>query len=67
MDQNMSITKESLKYVDELLQNPEKYQVKISEINEATIIDCGITLTLTFTYLRIFCDEPLVSYTQDPC
>ena len=42
MNQNISLTEESMKYLDELIQNPDKYQVKISEVNDATIIDCGI-------------------------
>jgi len=42
MYKEISLTKESLSYVDDLEKNFEKYQVKIQKINKATIIDCGI-------------------------
>ncbi len=44
LSQNISLTKESLKYLKDLKENAEKYQVIISTINDATIIDCGINV-----------------------
>ncbi|NHJ03304.1 MAG: methenyltetrahydromethanopterin cyclohydrolase [Candidatus Heimdallarchaeota archaeon] len=39
---NLSLTKESMIYLDDLLQNAEKHKVIISKINDAIVIDCGI-------------------------
>ncbi|MGC9778162.1 MAG: methenyltetrahydromethanopterin cyclohydrolase [Candidatus Heimdallarchaeota archaeon] len=39
---NISLTKEALPIVNELIENAEKLKVKVAKVNEATIIDCGI-------------------------
>ncbi|MHA1505534.1 MAG: methenyltetrahydromethanopterin cyclohydrolase [Candidatus Heimdallarchaeota archaeon] len=42
MYNKISLTKESLSYVNDLETNFEKYKVTVQKINDATIIDCGI-------------------------
>ena len=39
---NISLTKEALPIVNELIENAEKLNVKVAKINNATVIDCGI-------------------------
>ena len=45
MIKKISLAKEAKPYLDELVKNAEKYNVLIKEVNEATIIDCGIETT----------------------
>ncbi|MHA1243561.1 MAG: methenyltetrahydromethanopterin cyclohydrolase [Candidatus Heimdallarchaeota archaeon] len=42
MYNKISLTKESLSYVNDLETNFKKYKVTVQKINDATIIDCGI-------------------------
>ncbi|NHJ84240.1 MAG: methenyltetrahydromethanopterin cyclohydrolase [Asgard group archaeon] len=42
MYDNISLAKEAMLFVTELKDNAEKYNVKITKVNNATIIDCGI-------------------------
>ncbi len=39
---NISLTKEALPIVNELIENADKLKVKVAKVNEATVIDCGI-------------------------
>ena len=39
---NISLAKEALPIVNEMIENAEKLKVKIVKINNATVIDCGI-------------------------
>ncbi|MFW9923768.1 MAG: methenyltetrahydromethanopterin cyclohydrolase [Candidatus Thorarchaeota archaeon] len=42
MYNNISLAKESMKHLEDLIENAPKYQVEITTVNHATIIDCGI-------------------------
>ncbi|MBD3193155.1 MAG: methenyltetrahydromethanopterin cyclohydrolase [Candidatus Heimdallarchaeota archaeon] len=42
MYKNISLAKEAKPYLTELIENAEKLNVKVQEINNATVIDCGI-------------------------
>ena len=59
MENKLSLTKESIRYLEELELNAEKLKIKISKINKAKIIDCGIevegsiTAGLLFTKLSL--------------
>lgn len=42
MYEGISLNNESKKYLVELLEHPQKYQINIEKVNDATILDCGI-------------------------